>query len=397
MVAPEAARAEKRTMAEQTAVSVISWHASLAAYRAVLGVLCTMLAFGSNTPLAHNSAPLWIAYTIYALLAVFGKSLEKKGYMLLSLLIDVVFFLICSALPLEYNTGITSLFYLFILMSAAMLHTYREIFFVVIGTTLFFFLARPLDVVVLSPTVLLSGTAVTVMALQRQALQDRLRMAARQASLFRSEAEHAREGERQRIAHDFHDGPLQCFVGFQMRLQVIRTLLERDPGKALVELDDLQGLARTQSEEIRTFVRSMRPPEIDGAGLVSSIKKLAESFGKDANIQTTFVGGNARVHPPDEVAKEILQIAREALHNIQKHAAARNVTVGVARDADGFELSVDDDGRGFPFSGAYSLEELELLNKGPLSIRSRVKSLKGEMLLESEPGKRSSLRIRIPL
>ena len=53
--------------------------------------------------------------------------------------------------------------------------------------------------------------------------------------MFRSEAEHAREAERQRIAHDFHDGPLQCFVGFQMRLQVLRKMMDRDVVKALAE------------------------------------------------------------------------------------------------------------------------------------------------------------------
>jgi signal transduction histidine kinase len=215
--------------------------------------------------------------------------------------------------------------------------------------------------------------------------------------MYRSEAEHAREAERQRIAHDFHDGPLQCFVGFQMRLQVVRKIMDRDPVKAVAELEELQQLARDQGEEIRQFVRSMRPPEIDGAGLVPSIKKLVESFERDTGVVSTFVGSTTRVPPETQAATEVLQIVREALHNVQKHAQAKHLTVGVGRDGEIFELSIEDDGNGFPFAGAYSLDELDLLKRGPVTIRSRVKNLNGELLLDSDPGKRTALKIRIPL
>jgi signal transduction histidine kinase len=173
--------------------------------------------------------------------------------------------------------------------------------------------------------------------------------------------------------------------------------MERDPVKASAELDELQVLARNQGEEIRQFVRNMRPQEIDGAGLVASIKKLVEGFEKESGIVCTFVGSTTRVQPPAEVATEILQIVREGLHNIRKHAQAKHVTVGVGRDGDVFELALEDDGKGFPFSGAYSLAELELLRRGPVTIRARVRNLHGELLLDSDPGRRSALKIRVPL
>lgn len=372
------------------------WLLGLGVFRLVLGIFCGVLAFAATGSLARNSLALWILYTAYGAAAMMGLSLERRGYMLLSLLIDTVFFLICTSLPLEYNTGISSLFYLFILISAALFHTPREIFGVVLATTLFLFLARPADTVVLSPGVLLSGTAVTVMALQRQALQARLQSAARQASMYRSQSELAKNAERQRIAHDFHDGPLQSFVGLQMRLQVVRTLMSRDPARALAELEDLQEAAKAQGEEIRQFVRNMRPSEINGAGLLGTMKEVIARFERETGLVCTFVGSETRVTIDDEKATEILQILREGLHNIQKHAGAKNVTVGVGREEETFALSIEDDGRGFPFTGVYALEELEILNRGPITIRSRVRNLRGEMLLDSERG-RSALKIRIPL
>ena len=69
----------------------------------------------------------------------------------------------------------------------------------------------------------------------------------------------------------------------------------------------------------------------------------------------------------------------------------------LGRDSECLDLSVDDDGKGFPFAGAYSLDELDLLRRGPVTIRSRVRGLSGELLLDSVPGHHTSLKIRIPL
>jgi signal transduction histidine kinase len=63
----------------------------------------------------------------------------------------------------------------------------------------------------------------------------------------------------------------------------------------------------------------------------------------------------------------------------------------------GLEISVDDNGRGFNFSGAYSLEELELLRLGPASLKRRARSLNADMTLESRPGRGAGLKVRIPL
>src|ERR1039458_8608806 len=46
------------------------------------------------------------------------------------------------------------------------------------------------------------------------------------------------ERERQRIASDFHDGPLQSFISLQMRLEILRKLLERDFGTGMDDLRD---------------------------------------------------------------------------------------------------------------------------------------------------------------
>lgn len=60
-------------------------------------------------------------------------------------------------------------------------------------------------------------------------------------------------------------------------------------------------------------------------------------------------------------------------------------------------LSVDDNGSGFRFGGRFSMEELDALQMGPRSIKQRVRSLGGELQLESNPGQGANLRIRLPV
>ena len=94
---------------------------------------------------------------------------------------------------------------------------------------------------------------------------------------------------------------------------------------------------------------------------------------------------------------EVLQMVREVLHNVQKHAGATHVAVALEKTDRGLEISVDDNGRGFGFVGSYSLEELELLRLGPASLKRRARSLNADLIVESRHGSGSGVKFRIPL
>jgi signal transduction histidine kinase len=245
-------------------------------------------------------------------------------------------------------------------------------------------------------TVVASGGAAAAVGLYKRYLEERMSTTLRHNVMIRSQAQLAREAERQRIAADFHDGPLQSFISFQMRLEVIRKLLGRDVEAAARELHQLQELCQAQVADLRSFVRSMRPAD-EGMGLAASLSRMAELFQRDTGIATTFSGGDVHDPADTEVSLEVLQIVREALNNILKHSGATRVAISAARADHQLQISVEDNGEGFPFTGAFSLEELELLRLGPTSIKRRVKVLEGDMDLESGPGRGSKLAIRVPL
>lgn len=245
-------------------------------------------------------------------------------------------------------------------------------------------------------TVLASGGAAAAVGLYKHYLEERMSTALRHNVMIRSQSQLAREAERQRIAADFHDGPLQSFISFQMRLEVIRKLMTRDIEAGTRELSQLQELCQSQVADLRSFVRSMRPAD-EGMGLAPSLSRMAELFERDTGIATTFSGGDMRDPSDSQVSLEVLQIVREALNNILKHAGATRVAISVSRVDHHLQISVEDNGDGFPFTGSFSLEELELLRMGPTSIKRRVKVLEGDLALESGPGRGSKLAIRVPL
>ncbi|MBI1352947.1 MAG: hypothetical protein GC160_01285 [Acidobacteria bacterium] len=224
------------------------------------------------------------------------------------------------------------------------------------------------------------------------------RDAVRHLLVVRRTENDAYERERIRIAHDLHDGPLQSVISFEMRLQIIRRLRDRNPELAEQEMQSLYELARKLVQEMRTFVHRMRPIEADESSLLVSTRRLVEGFQKESGVAVTMLAEqNGALSVPQQVTGETLKIAREALHNIYKHSNATHVLLALEKKNNELHVSVDDNGAGYRFGGKYSLEELDALQLGPKSIKQRVRGLGGAMTLESNPGHGSNLRIRLPL
>ena len=208
----------------------------------------------------------------------------------------------------------------------------------------------------------------------------------------------AYERERMRMAHDLHDGPLQSIISFEMRLNIIRKLRERDPEAADRDLVALYDFSRKLVSEMRTFILRMRPIESDDISLRASTKRLIDAFQKESGVAITMMSDPSVEFPAKgEVKGQLLKIAREALHNVYKHSQATHVLFSMERKNGDLHLSVDDNGRGYDFSGKFGLDELDALHLGPRSVKQRVRSLGGSLSVESNPGHGSNLHVIVPL
>jgi signal transduction histidine kinase len=380
-----------------TILVAYGWRRALGLARAGLGLWSVAELFlAPQTPPVLQSV-LHGLFAVYAILALFWNAPEQPRFALLRLVLDTIFFLIHSSDELLPGAWLSALFFAYLMVSATMLQGWRKVLVVAGLCATFHILTRPADHELLLPALAAAGVVGSVLAYHRGALAGRLSSFSRQVVLYRSDAEAARDAERKRIALDFHDGPLQSFISFQMRLEIVKKMLQRDQAAGLEELRQLQELCQNQVADLRSFIRSMRPVEVEGASLGGSIRRMVEDFRKDTGISAGLTGGETLGTPDPAVSLEVLQIVREALNNVQKHSKASRVNVGLAKADKSLEISVEDDGTGFPFSGAYNLDELDMLRLGPVSIKRRVRGLEGDLVLESRPGHGSGIKIRIPV
>jgi signal transduction histidine kinase len=367
----------------------------LAAVRAAVALGYLTLALRTeSTGLQAGVAALYLGLALFALA---GKGPREPGRTGLLLAADTTVFLLSAAWPagppgLWLNFG----WFIFLQMAALLFHDWPQAALVGAASCAALGAGQPQDWKQMLAFFLGTTLLAVLAGWQKSQWKDRIFSASRQAVMFRSAADHAREQERERMADDFHDGPLQAFMSVQMRLEVLRKVLLKNPDAGLRELAGLQDLLKGQVVELRAFLRAMRPVEMDARELLAALSRLAASFQKETGISVALSGTPEVNTQPPEVAMEILKMVREALHNVGKHARATSVAVKLEPCNGSLHIFIHDNGCGFPFCGSYNLDELEMLRLGPASIKRRVRTLNGELLLESMPGRGSGLEIRIP-
>ncbi len=266
-----------------------SWRRLLSLIRILLGMSCLAIAAGGlRVSLVTDTVILFAVYTIYACVGLFWRSLEDSGYPTAGSDSGFRFLFPCS----HQQRLLRLLGQLRVLRLRAAGR--GDAASVVEGgdrwrrrRCCWFMRAGLCTRRFLRPALIAAGILGCVLAIQREYLEERLSNASRQTVLYRYDAEKAREAERQRIAADFHDGPLQSFISFQMRLEIIRKLLLRDQTAATEELMQLQELCKSQVNELRSFVRSMRPVDVEGS-LNATLRRVVEQFQKDSGIPATF-------------------------------------------------------------------------------------------------------------
>jgi signal transduction histidine kinase len=205
------------------------------------------------------------------------------------------------------------------------------------------------------------------------------------------------ESERSRISRDLHDGILQTMLSLNIQLDVLQRKFPWAPEQAGKELETLQTTIKQESEELRRMVTDLRPVRVESADMRELMFGFAERYRNESGLAVDLFIDDRSLRLPDRICREMFQIYREALNNVKKHASASHVVVKLEQDEAKVSLVVDDNGRGFSFSGRFKSEELDRLRLGPISIKERTRSVGGTLTVESNPGHGARLTVEIPL
>ena len=202
--------------------------------------------------------------------------------------------------------------------------------------------------------------------------------------------------ERARFARELHDGAVQSLIAVEMQVDVLRRQAETTPEVVSGELGRIQGLLREEVLKLRELMQQMKAIAVDSRKFMSIVTDAVERFERETGISARFVSDIEKLDMPDKVCRELLRIVQEGLVNVRKHSSARHALVRLGSSASQWSLTLEDDGKGFPFSGRVTQDELDQMGKGPMIIKERVRLIAGTLTVESSPGTGTRLEIKVP-
>ena len=203
--------------------------------------------------------------------------------------------------------------------------------------------------------------------------------------------------ERARVARELHDGAIQSLIAVEMQVDVLRRQAESARSAAFSEpLRRIQDWLQDLVVDLRSLMQQMRPVELKRGQLLDFLAAMVDRFRRDSGITATFACDLEEADLPPRMAREVVRMVQEALVNVRKHSGAHTVVVRFSAREGNWTVGVEDDGRGFDFVGRMSLADLGALHKGPGVLMERVRSVGGDLTIQSLPGRGSNLEITVP-
>ncbi len=198
------------------------------------------------------------------------------------------------------------------------------------------------------------------------------------------------EQEAKRIANVLHDEAGQLLVAVYIALQ---NLSDEMPAVQPHVLKVTQLLDQIESQ-LRRLSHELVPALLNDLGLVPALRYLFEGLAQRSQLQIN-IDAVPEQRLPKRVETTLYHIAKEALHNVVKHAQATTVRIGFHRTADSIRCCIRDNGRGFdPASIAVRQAEQGF---GLIGMRERLSVVSGHLQINSAEGRGTELLISIPV
>jgi signal transduction histidine kinase len=218
-------------------------------------------------------------------------------------------------------------------------------------------------------------------------LARRVRKGQQERSDLLQRAVDASDQERRRIAGDLHDGVVQNLAGVAYSLAAARA---DAPPDLEPTLDESAAETRRAIRELRSLLVEIYPPELQREGLEAALADLLAPCAARGLETELEVDPGGQLQPQTEAI--FFRATQEALRNVLKHADARRVSVSVARRGGVAALRVEDDGTGFDPAGRADGAHFGLRLLGDV-----VDEAGGQLTVDSEPGRGTTVRVEVPV
>jgi two-component system nitrate/nitrite sensor histidine kinase NarX len=198
--------------------------------------------------------------------------------------------------------------------------------------------------------------------------------------------------ERSAIARELHDSLAQSLSYTKIQLTRLSALLEGggNPKAAQAVLDELREGVSSAYRQLRELLTTFRM-KVGGASFDAALREVIGEFERRTGVATDVRGELAGVELSANAQIHVLQIVREALTNVEKHARARAVAIELWREADGsFAVAIEDDGVGI------DTETSPAQHFGLDIMRDRASVLGGSIGVGRREGGGTRVALRVP-
>ena len=201
----------------------------------------------------------------------------------------------------------------------------------------------------------------------------------------------AQEDERRRIAREMHDQLGEQLTALAVRIRMLKDACgDRDDWRAHVE--SIEAIAQRLDRDVETLVWELRPTALDDLGLRAALANYVQDWSNRVGISATLhSSGLLDDRLPSDAETALYRIAQEALTNVAKHAAARNVDIILERRADTVLLIIEDDGVGFDPAAAGGAGQ----GFGLLGMQERAGLVGASIEIEASAGKGTTVLVRM--
>ncbi|MCA9838820.1 MAG: PAS domain S-box protein [Trueperaceae bacterium] len=192
----------------------------------------------------------------------------------------------------------------------------------------------------------------------------------------------AQEEERARISRDLHDQVGQSLTGLGLGLtNAMASDTEPNLQQFKQQTDEILA-------DVRRISRDLRPALLDELGLEPALNRLVRDLRERSSLQLETLIRLPEVMPKDQQTV-IYRVVQEALTNISRHARANHASVTLITQNNQIQLVIEDDGQGFELDNVVSSEHV-----GLAGMRERIELAGGKLLIESSPGKGTTISAR---
>ncbi len=202
--------------------------------------------------------------------------------------------------------------------------------------------------------------------------------------------------ERNRIAHDIHDGIAQTLAGAVMKFDSAARKIPSHPKEAQQMVNDSNHTLREGLKEIRDSIYALRPYPTEKLSLDLAIQKKINEVNKDEHkLEISFERRGVQTHLSLLTEKVIYSITQESMQNCIKHARATSLNILLSYQKEQIFLKIKDDGVGFSLYEAMTTAMKEP-HYGILQMNEDAAKIGATLQIESSETKGTEIIVRIP-